>query len=431
MLEKTFKLNQNKTNTKTEFLAGLTTFLTMAYIIFVNPSILSQAGMDQGAVFVATCLAAAFGSILMGFYANYPIALAPGMGLNAYFTFGVVLGLGVTWQTGLGIVFISGILFMIISFLPIRDWIIGAIPKTLKKSISAGIGLFLAIIGLQNAGIIIDHPATLVTVGDLTQMATLLAIIGFFAIVALDHLKIPGAILISIIAISILGAVLGLNDIKGVMSLPPNPMPTFLQLDLTSALNMALLGAIFAFLFVDLFDTAGTLLGVSKQAGLLDKNNNLPRMKEAMITDSSASTFGALVGTSPTTSYIESASGVKAGGRTGLTAVIVGIFFLLALFFSPLAQSIPVYATAPALLFVAFMMCRGLSGIDWKDMTEDIPAMVTILSMPLTYSIANGIGFGFITYVVIKTFCGKWKDVSWLTLIIAALFAAKFAIGQG
>ena len=427
MLEKFFDLRGHGTTVKTEVIAGITTFLTMAYIAFVNPAILSDAGMDFGAVFVATCIAAAIGTLIMGLYANYPIALAPGMGLNAFFTYGVVLGMGHTWQVALGAVFLSGILFVILSILPVREWIINAIPKGLKMAISAGIGLFLGIIALKNAGIVVDHPATLVTIGDLTAWPALLALVGFAVMVALDRLRVPGAVIIGILAITAIGVLLGVSEFKGIVDLPPDPSPTFLQLDLAGAFKIALLSVVFTFLFVDLFDTAGTLIGVAHRAGLLDPDGKLPRLRQALMADSSASVLGAAIGTSTTTSYIESASGIKAGGRTGLTAVVVALLFLLTLFFAPLAGTVPAFATAPALLFVACLMTRGLAEIDWEDVTEYAPAVLTALSMPLTFSIAHGIGLGFIAYAAVKILTGRISDCSVAVLVIAAAFVLKFA----
>lgn len=427
MLEKFFDLRGHGTTVKTEVIAGITTFLTMAYIAFVNPAILSDAGMDFGAVFVATCIAAAVGTLIMGLYANYPIALAPGMGLNAFFTYGVVLGMGHTWQVALGAVFLSGILFVILSILPVREWIINAIPKGLKMAISAGIGLFLGIIALKNAGIVVDHPATLVTIGDLTAWPALLALVGFAVMVALDRLRVPCAVIIGILAITAIGVLLGVSEFKGIVDLPPDPSPTFLQLDLAGAFKIALLSVVFTFLFVDLFDTAGTLIGVAHRAGLLDPDGKLPRLRQALMADSSASVLGAAIGTSTTTSYIESASGIKAGGRTGLTAVVVALLFLLTLFFAPLAGTVPAFATAPALLFVACLMTRGLAEIDWEDVTEYAPAVLTALSMPLTFSIAHGIGLGFIAYAAVKILTGRISDCSVAVLVIAAAFVLKFA----
>jgi len=428
MLNTFFKLDQNGTTVRTEIIAGVTTFLTMVYIIFVNPSILRETGMDPGAVFVATCLAAAFGSAIMGLYANYPIALAPGMGLNAYFTYGVVLGMGYTWQVALGAVFISGILFVILSILPVREWIINAIPKSLKMAISAGIGLFLAIIALKNAGIVVDHPVTLVTLGDITSAPALLASAGFLIIVGLSARRVPGAIVISIFLVTGVGVALGVTSPGGVFSMPPSIAPTFLQMDLAGALQVGLVAIVFAFLFVDLFDTAGTLVGVGYRAGMLDEQGRLPRLRRALLADSSATMAGAALGTSTTTAYIESAAGINAGGRTGLTAVTVALLFLLCLFLAPLASTIPAYATAPALLFVACLMARGLAEIDWDDVTDVAPAVVTAVSMPLTFSIATGIGLGFISYAVIKILAGKISEVSVAVIVISCAFVIKFAI---
>ena len=428
MLDSLFKLSENGTNVRTEIIAGATTFLTMAYIVFVNPSILSITGMDAGAVLVATCLAAAFGTAIMGLYANYPFALAPGMGLNAYFTFGVVQGMGFTWQIALGAVFISGILFIIISVLPIREWIINAIPTSLKMAISAGIGLFLGIIALENAGIIVDHPATLVTLGDLTSMTVILAVVGFLAMVVLTALRVPGAMIIAILGVTLIGVLLGVTEPKGVISSPPSLAPTFMQMDIAGALSLSLVTIIFAFLFVDLFDTAGTLVGVAHRGGMLDERGRLPRLRKALIADSSATVAGAAFGTSSTTSYIESAAGINAGGRTGLTAVTVAVLFLLCLFLAPLAETVPPYATAPALLFVACLMARGLAEINWDDITDVAPAVITALSMPLTYSIANGIGFGFITFAVVKLLSGRHSEVGPAVYVLAILFVIKFAI---
>ena len=428
MLNSYFKLAEHGTNVRTEVIAGVTTFLTMAYITFVNPLILSDAGMDFGAVFVATCIAAAVGTLIMGLYANYPIALAPGMGLNAYFTYSVVLGMGYAWQVALGAVFISGILFLILSVLPVREWIINSIPKGLKMAISAGIGLFLGIIALKNAGIVVDHQATLVTIGDVTSPSVMLAAFGFVVMIALDVRRIPGAVIIGILLTTAIGVVLGVSEFKGVVSMPPNPAPTFLAMDLAGAFQLALVTIVFTFLFVDLFDTAGTLVGVAHRAGLLDEQGRLPRLKQALLADSTATVVGAAVGTSTTTSYIESAAGLIAGGRTGLTAGVVAGLFLLCLLFSPLAQTVPGYATAPALLFVACLMARGLAEIDWEDATEYAPGVVTAIAMPLTFSIADGIGLGFISYAAIKILSGRATECSIAVYVIAALFVIRFAV---
>ncbi len=427
MFETLFKLRELGTTWQKETMAGLTTFLTMAYITFVNPTILSETGMDFGAVFVATCIAAAFGTLVMGLYANYPIALAPGMGLNAFFTYGVVLGMGNSWQVALGTVFVSGILFVVLSVLPVRQWIINSIPRTLKIAISAGIGLFLAFIGLKNAQVVVDHPNTLITLGDLLTPSPMLAILGFFMIVALSYHKIPGAVLIGILSSTMIGVATGVSQWLGLASIPPNPLPTFLQLDIIAALDLSLTAVILTFLLVDLFDTAGTLIGVAHRAGLLDESGRLPHLDRALISDSTATVVGSLLGTSPTTSYIESAAGINVGGRTGLTAVIVGVLFLLCLFLAPLAQTVPEYATASALLFVACLMVRGLAEIDWHDPTEFAPAVITALAMPLTFSIADGIGLGFIAYFAIKLLSGKWNECPPAVVFIALLFLVKFA----
>ncbi|MDG9930892.1 MULTISPECIES: NCS2 family permease [unclassified Pseudomonas] len=429
MLEKLFQLKAHDTNVRTEILAGLTTFLTMAYILFVNPAILGETGMDKGAVFVATCLAAAIGSAVMGLIANYPIALAPGMGLNAFFTYTVVLHMGYTWQTALGAVFISATLFFLLSIFRIREWIVNSIPLPLRSAIAAGIGLFLALIALKEAGLVVDNPATLVGLGDLTAPGPLLAVLGFFLIVALEARRVTGAVMIGILAITALAIALGVTPFGGVVSMPPSLAPTFLQLDIAGAFEVGMISVIFAFLFVDLFDNTGTLIGVAKRAGLMSKDGHLPKMGRALIADSTAAMGGSLLGTSTTTSYIESASGVAAGGRTGLTAIVVAVLFLLALFFAPLAGTVPAFATAPALLFVAVLMTSGLAEIDWEDITVAAPVVITALAMPLTFSIANGIAFGFIAWVLIKALAGRFRDLNPALVILAAIFVVKFAFG--
>ena len=430
MLNKMFQLDAHQTTVRTELFAGLTTFLTMAYIIFVNPDILAIAGMDKNAVFVATCLAAAFGSLVMGFYANYPIALAPGMGLNAFFTFGVVKGMGVSWEIALAAVLISGVLFVILSVLPFREWIINSIPKSQKLAIAAGIGLFLGFIGLKSAGLVVDHPATLVQMGDLVSLKVLLAVLGFVVIVALDYKKVPGAIIIGILLVSVVGMMTGLAKAPtAIVSMPPDPSPTFLALDMAGFFELAgatMLVLVFSFLLVDMFDTAGTLIGLGHQAKMLDQDGNLPNIGKALVADSSATVAGSVFGTSSTTSYIESASGIRAGGRTGLTAVAAAGCFLLALFFAPVATSVPAFATAPAIIFVACMMARGLAEIDWDDVTEFVPGVITALTMPLTFSIATGIGLGFISYVGIKLACGRLGDISAAMWLVSITFLIYF-----
>ncbi len=425
MLESYFKLKEHGTTVRTEIIAGLTTFMTMAYIMLVNPDILSAAGMDKGAVFVATLIAAAAGSLIMGLYANYPIALAPGLGLNAFFAFGVVLGMGHPWQVALGAVFISGVIFLVLSVLPVREWIINSIPHSLKMAISAGIGFFIFLIALQFSGISVQGPP-LITLGDITSGPIILVAVGFIVIVGLDALKVPGAIVLGILGTTVLSIIFGLSEFQGIISAPPNPAPTFLQLDIIGALDVTLLSVIFAFLFVDLFDTAGTLVGVSHRAGLLDEKGNLPRLGKALTADSGATIIGSLFGTSTTTSYIESAAGVRAGGRTGLTAVVVAILFLLSLFLAPLAETIPRFATAPALLFIGVIMAKGLVEVDWEDVTEYVPAVVTALAMPFTFSIAHGIAIGFIVYAGIKLVSRRFKDLTPAVIVLAVLFVLRY-----
>ena len=425
-LDRYFGLTRSGTTVRTEAIAGVTTFLTMAYIVFVNPQILGNAGMDKGAVFVATCLAAAASTAMMGLYANYPIALAPGMGLNAFFAFTIVLTYKYTWQQALAAVFCSGFLFFLLSIFRIRQYVIEAIPQNLKLAISAGVGLFLGIIALQTAGVVVDHPATLVTLGDLKKPAAILAIAGFVLIAALNARRVIGATLLGILIVTLIGIPFGLTQYSGIVSMPPSLAPTFLQLDFSRAFELTFLTAVLSLLLVDVFDNAGTLIGVTHRTGLM-KDGKLERMKEALISDSFAAMFGSLLGTSTTTSYIESASGVSAGGRTGLTAVFVALLFLLALFFAPLAGMVPAYASAAALLFVATLMARGLAEIDWDDVTEYAPAVVTAVAMPLTYSIATGIGLGFLTYALVKIVSGRFAEASPAVIGLAVVFALKFA----
>src|SRR5262245_22581874 len=426
-LDRYFGLSESGSDVRTEFIAGITTFLTMVYIVFVNPQILGNAGMDKGAVFVATCMAAAVSTLVMALYANYPIALAPGMGLNAFFAFTVVLGHKFTWQQGLAAVFCSGVLFFILSVLPIREYIINAIPRNLKLAISAGIGLFLGIIALEEAKILVAHPVTLVTLGDLALWPAILCLLGFVLIVALNSRNVIGGTVIGILIVTAIGLPLGLVKFGGVVSAPPSLAPTFLQLDFSRVFEWTFVVVVFSFLLVDVFDNAGTLIGVTHRAGLLDKDGKLPRMRQALLSDSFAAMFGSLLGTSTTTSYIESASGVAAGGRTGLTAVFVALFFLLALFFSPLAGMVPSYATAAALLYVACVMARGLAEMAWDDITEYAPGVVAAVTMPLTYSIATGIGLGFITYALAKIIAGRFSEANPAVVVLAIIFAIKFA----
>ncbi|MDO5666497.1 MAG: NCS2 family permease [Alcaligenaceae bacterium] len=428
MFESLFKLREHNTNVRTELVAGITTFLTMAYIIFVNPQILGTTGMDQGAVFVSTCLAAALGCFIMAFVANWPIGMAPGMGLNAFFAFTVVGALGYTWQQALGAVFVSGVIFIILTATGIRAWLIEGIPKSLRSSIVAGIGLFLAFIALQTSGIVVDNQATLVGQGDMTSHQVLFTILGFFVIVALDALRIRGAILIGILFVTLLSMIFGYSQAPdSLISMPPSIAPTFLQLDVWGVLNFGFINVILVFVLVEVFDATGTLIGVAKRAGLMPEGKP-NRLGKALFADSTAILTGSLLGTSSTTAYVESASGVQSGGRTGMTAMVVGIFFLLALFFAPIAGIVPAYATAPALLYVAGLMMRELVEIEWSDPTEAVPASLTALIMPFTYSIAEGIAFGFISYVVLKLITGKFRDLHLATVLVAALFIVRFTI---
>lgn len=425
VLDNFFKLKENGTDVRTELLAGLTTFLTMAYIIFVNPSILGDAGMPKDAVFVSTCLAAALGSMIMGLYANYPIAMAPGMGLNAYFAYVVVKGMGYTWEVALGAVFVSGCLFILVSVFRLREMIVNGIPPSIRTAITVGIGMFLALIALRSAGIVVANPATLVGVGDLHQAPAMLAILGFFVIVALDKLRVKGAILIGILLVTTLSFFFAGNKFNGIVSAVPSIMPTFGKLDVMGALSVGILNVVLVFFLVELFDATGTLMGVANRAGLL-KNGKMERLNKALLADSVAIAAGSVMGTSSTTAYIESAAGVQAGGRTGLTAVAVALLFLACLFISPLAAVVPAYATAPALLYVACLMLRELADIDWSDTTESIPAAIAALSMPFTYSIALGVAFGFISYAALKLLTGRAREVRLVVWLIAAVFLFKF-----
>lgn len=427
MLEKLFQLKAHNTNVKTEVVAGFTTFLTMAYIIFVNPSMLATTGMDQGAVFVATCVAAAIGCLVMGLWANYPVALAPGMGLNAFFAFTVVGQMGYTWEVALGAVFLSGICFFLLSVFKIREWIIHSIPLSLRGGIGAGIGLFLGFIALKNAGIVVDNPATLVTIGDMGSWSAMMACLGFVIIAALFYRGITGSVMIGILAVSVLSIATGHVELNGIFSAPPSVAPTFAKLDLEGALQIGLISIVFSFLFVDLFDTSGTLIAVAQKGEMLDKEGRLPRLGRALLADSTATMAGSVMGTSTTTSYIESGAGIAAGGRTGLTAVVVGLLFLACLFISPLAGAIPAYATAPALFFVAVLMTHSLVKIDWDDITEAAPVVIAAVTMPLTFSITTGIALGFISYTAIKALTGKFDQLNPALIILSTLFVVKMA----
>ena len=424
-IERYFGIDGQNTTIKTEILAGVTTFLTMAYIIFVNPNVLADAGMDKGAVFVATCLAAAIGCFIMGIYARLPVALAPGMGLNAFFTYGVVLGMGYAWQTALGAVFLSGCIFILLSLFKIREIIINSIPDSIKQGVVAGIGAFLAFISLQTAGVIVNNDATLVGLGDMTTFSPAMAALGFIVIVGLSHKRIPGAVTIGILLVALISLITGNTQFTGIISAPPPIAPTLMQLDIAGAFDVGMISVIFAFLFVDLFDTAGTLIATTSQAGLIGKDGRIPNMGKALLADSTATVAGTLLGTSSTTSYVESVSGIAAGGRTGLVAVTVGVLFLLSVFFSPLAGMIPGYATAGAIFYVAVLMMATLKDVNWSDLTEAAPVVVVLLFTPLTYSVADGIALGFITYTAVKVVAGKFSDISIPVWLLTAVLLAK------
>ncbi len=425
-LELIFKLHDNNTTIKKELLAGFTTFITMAYIIFVNPQMMAASGMDQGAIFVGTCLAAAIACFVMGIFANWPVGLAPGMGLNAFFTYTVVGEMGYSWEVALGAVFIAGILFFIMSITRLRSWMISSIPFNLRIAMGAGVGLFIGLIGLKNGGIIVSDQATLLSLGSFSNIETLLAAIGFLAISILSVRKIPGAIIIGILITTFIGLFLGLIEFNGLVSLPPEIAPTFMKLDILGALNIGMVTIIMSFLFVNLFDTTGTLLGVATRANLVNENGQISDLDKALKADSSASIFGTFFGCSPVTSYVESSAGVEAGGRTGLTAIFVGILFLFSMFLSPLASIIPPYATAGALIYVAILMLGGMEKLNWSNATELLPALVIIVMIPLTFSIADGIALGFLTYTALKFFSGKYNEVTIGAWFLTLIFISKF-----
>ena len=426
ILEKTFDLKLNNTTVKKELLAGFTTFITMAYIIFVNPQMMAASGMDQGASFVGTCLAAAIACIAMGLYANWPVGLAPGMGLNAFFTYTVVNEMGYAWEIALGAVFLAGILFVIMSVTPLRRWMLDSIPLNLRIAMGSGVGLFIGFIGLKSGGIIISNDATLLSLGDFSKIETLLAALGFLSITILSVRKIPGAIIIGVLGITIIGIFLGIVNFNGVVSMPPALAPTLMKLDIMGALDLAMISVIMSFLFVNLFDTAGTLLGVATRANLVDEKGDIKNLDKALKADSSSSVFGAFFGCSPVTSYVESSAGIEAGGQTGLAAVVVGILFIIAIFFSPVAAIIPAYATAGALVYVAILMLSGMERLNWQDSSELLPALIIIIMIPLTFSIANGIALGFIAYIAIKIFTGKLKSISSGAWFLGLVFLSKF-----
>ena len=423
-----FNLSEAGTTVRTEVLAGLTTWLAMVYIVAVNPSILATTGMDQGALFVATCLSAGIASIAMGLYANYPLALAPGMGLNAYFAFVVVGGMQIPWRVALGAVFLSGVLFLIVSLLRLREWLINAIPLSLKLGIGAGIGFLLALIGLEHMGVVTASPATFVTLGHLGNPKTLLACAGFLLMAALAARGLSAAVLIGILATAAAGIPLGLTTFNGVVSLPPSLAPTLLQMDIPGALSLGVVSIVLTFFLIDLLDNAGTLIAVAHRAGLMRPDGTVPRLKQVLTADSGGAILGSALGTSTVVGYIESAAGIQTGGRTGLTAVVTGVLFLATLFFAPLALALPDFATAPALVFVACLLARALRDLNWDDLTDYLPAVVTALAMPFTFSIAAGIGLGFIVHAAVKTLAGRWREVSGAVWLIAAASGVKFAI---
>ncbi|MEP7340814.1 MAG: NCS2 family permease [Acidobacteriota bacterium] len=426
LLERLFKLSENKTTIRTEVAAGVTTFLTMAYIIFVNPSILAEAGVPFSGALFATCIAAAVGSMTMGLVANYPFALAPGMGLNAYFTYSVVKTMGYDWRVALGAVFISGVVFLILTLARIRAMIVDAIPMTMKTAVAAGIGLFIAFIGLKNAGVIVASPATLVTLGHIISTPVLLALGGLLITAVLMARGFKSAIIIGILAVTAAAIAFKIAKLPTSIVQLPEWRSTFLQLDIRGALKLGLFDVIFVFLFVDLFDTIGSLMGLGRQAGYLTADGKMPRVNRALFADAVATIAGSLFGTSTVVTYIESATGVSEGGRTGLTAVVVAVLFLLAAFFSPIAGAIPPIATAPALIIVGALMISAVKTIDWNDLTEGIPAFLTILAMPLTFSIANGLALGFIFYPLLKVLTGRWREASPLVYVLAALFVLRY-----
>ncbi|CFR14789.1 NCS2 family permease [Yersinia kristensenii] len=427
LLERVFKLKQHGTTARTELIAGITTFLTMVYIVFVNPQILGVAGMDVQAVFVTTCLIAAFGSIFMGLLANLPVALAPAMGLNAFFAFVVVGAMGISWQVGMGAIFWGAIGFLLLTIFRIRYWMIANIPLSLRVGITSGIGLFIAMMGLKNAGIVVANPDTLVAVGNLTSHSVLLGALGFFIIAVLASRNIHAAVLVSIVVTTLIGWALGDVHYSGIFSMPPSVTSVVGQVDLAGALNISMAGIIFSFMLVNLFDSSGTLIGVTDKAGLTDHKGKFPRMKQALYVDSISSVAGAFIGTSSVTAYIESSSGVSVGGRTGLTAVVVGVLFLLVIFISPLAGMVPAYAAAGALIYVGVLMTSSLARVKWDDLTEAVPAFVTAVMMPFSFSITEGIALGFISYCLMKLGTGRWREISPCVVVVALLFVLKIA----
>ncbi|MDO5536037.1 MAG: NCS2 family permease [Desulfovibrionaceae bacterium] len=428
-----FKLEQNGTTVRTELVAGVTTFMAMAYIIFVNPNMLAEAGMPRDAVFAATIWAAALATMLMGFWANMPIALAPGMGINAFFAYTVILGMGMPWQTALGCVFISGMVFFILTVTHLRELIIKSVPLNIKVSISVGIGMFIAFIGFKSSGIVVDNPATLVALGDMSNPQTLLAVFGLILIGTLMALNVRGAILFGILATTVLGMIVGEGPVpqgvSGIMSLDvPSFWPTFMELDVAAAVGYGLISVLFTMTMVDLFDSMGTIIGLSRKAGFMDESGRIDRLDKALVADSCGTTMSGIMGTPAVTCYVESAAGIATGGRTGLTAVTVAALFLVSLIFAPLVGVIQGYATAPALIVVGALMMQDVRSIDFSNMSDGLPAFLTIVTMPLTYSIATGFGMGFISYTLLKTLSGRAREVSPVMWVIAACFAVNFIL---
>ena len=431
MLERVFKLREHGTTARTEVIAGFTTFLTMVYIVFVNPQILGVAGMDTSAVFVTTCLIAAFGSIMMGLFANLPVALAPAMGLNAFFAFVVVQAMGLPWQVGMGAIFWGAIGLLLLTIFRVRYWMIANIPVSLRVGITSGIGLFIGMMGLKNAGVIVANPKTLVSIGNLTSHSVLLGMLGFFIIAILASRNIHAAVLVSIVVTTLLGWMLGDVHYSGIVSAPPSVTSVVGQVDLAGSFNLGLAGVIFSFMLVNLFDSSGTLIGVTDKAGLADEKGKFPRMKQALYVDSISSVTGSFIGTSSVTAYIESSSGVSVGGRTGLTAVVVGLLFLLVIFLSPLAEMVPGYAAAGALIYVGVLMTSSLARVNWQDLTESVPAFITAVMMPFSFSITEGIALGFISYCVMKIGTGRLRDLSPCVIVVALLFLLKIVFIDG
>lgn len=428
ILEKIFGFNPKTSSVRTEIMAGITTFLTMAYILAVNPNILSECGMDKGALFTTTVIVSAFASILMGVYAKLPFALAPGMGLNAFFAYTVCITMGYSWQFALTAVFLEGIIFIIMTLTNLREQIVKSLPNALKNSISAGIGLFIAFIGLQNAGIVVDNPATLIGIGDISSGSALLAIIGIvISSVFLIH-QLKGALLYGIFLTTLIGIPMGVTHFEGMFSTPPSIEPIFFQVQFEEIFSMDMVIIVFTFLFIDLFDTIGTLIGVADKAGMMNKKGEIPRLKQAFMVDAVGTTVGALIGTSTVTTFVESASGVNQGGRSGLTAFTTGVCFLLALFFAPFFLSIPAAATAPVLVLVGLMMMTSVMKINFNDYSEAIPSFICIIMMPLAYSISEGIVLGLLSYVIINLLCGRFKKVNVGMYILCAFFILRFFI---